>query len=78
MLIPLLKRLAALAKFKGVKTVVGTQARASPLVLALRSIVLSGEIGDVISTAATDNFSGLPVSIANYLPTILLQPQFIH
>ncbi|KAG9232639.1 hypothetical protein BJ875DRAFT_466203 [Amylocarpus encephaloides] len=57
------KALAALANDKGVKTVVGAQSRASPYVKAIRDIVASGEIGDVVSTTASDPFAGLPIGV---------------
>ncbi|XTI83100.1 NAD(P)-binding protein [Cenococcum geophilum] len=44
------QELAALAKEKGVKTMVGVQGRASPVVVKLKELVNSGAIGEVVST----------------------------
>lgn len=51
--------LAALAKEKGVKTIVGLQSRASPLVLKLREIIKEGKIGKVVSSNVVGSFGGL-------------------
>jgi predicted dehydrogenase len=48
--------LAELAKSKGVKTMVGLQARASPLVIKLKEIIESGKIGNVLSSTVNANF----------------------
>lgn len=55
------KELADLAKAKGVKTMVGLQARASPLVTKIKEILDSGRIGKVMSTTIVGTFSGIPV-----------------
>ncbi len=54
------KELADLAKTKGVKTVVGLQARASPLVAKVQEVLDSGRIGKVMSTTVIGTFSGIP------------------
>ncbi|KAH8679906.1 hypothetical protein BGZ60DRAFT_428200 [Tricladium varicosporioides] len=54
------EELTKLAKEKGVKTIVGLQARASPLVRKLRQLIKNGEIGDILSTTVNGNFGGLP------------------
>ncbi|TVY34062.1 Galactose/lactose metabolism regulatory protein, partial [Lachnellula subtilissima] len=54
------EELTALAKEKGVKTIVGVQARASPLVIKLRSILKNNEIGTILSSTVNATFSGLP------------------
>jgi predicted dehydrogenase len=48
--------LAELAKSKGVKTMVGLQARASPLVIKLKEIIESGKIGKVLSSTVNASF----------------------
>lgn len=57
------KALTAKAKEKNVKTIVGTQARASPLIMKLREIIKNGDIGTVLSTVAQGNFSALPIDV---------------
>ena len=47
------EELTKLAEAKGVKTIVGLQARADPLVLKVRELLESGSIGKIISTIAT-------------------------
>ncbi|KAI7968334.1 hypothetical protein EIK77_010504 [Talaromyces pinophilus] len=54
------KELAALAKKNGVRTIVGLQARADPLVEKLKEILESGQIGPVASSSVLGPMSGLP------------------
>ena len=54
------EELTALAKEKGVKTVVGVQARADPLVVKIKELVDSGKIGKVISSTVVGAFAGHP------------------
>lgn len=54
------EELAELAKEKGVKTIVGVQALASPLVGRLRDILGNGELGTILSSTVNATFSGLP------------------
>ncbi|TVY49794.1 Galactose/lactose metabolism regulatory protein [Lachnellula occidentalis] len=54
------EELTALAKEKGVKTIVGVQARASPLVIKLRSLLKNNEIGTILSSTVNATFSNLP------------------
>ena len=55
------EELADLAKAKGVKTIMGLQARASPLVAKIKEVLDSGRIGKVMSTTVVAIFSGIPV-----------------
>lgn len=55
------KELADLAKTKGVKTVMGLQARASPLVAKVKEVLDSGRIGKVMSTTIIGVFAGIPI-----------------
>ncbi|KAK0442010.1 NAD-binding Rossmann fold oxidoreductase [Desarmillaria tabescens] len=52
------KLLADLAKEKGIRTIVGLQARQSPLFRKVKKLVEEGEIGDVLSTSVTSRVSG--------------------
>lgn len=54
------KELAALAKENGVRTIVGLQARADPLVEKLKEILESGQIGPITSSSVLGPMSGLP------------------
>lgn len=54
------EELAALAKENGVRTIVGLQARADPLVEKLKEILESGQIGPVKSSSVLGPMSGLP------------------
>ncbi|KAF2660362.1 NAD(P)-binding protein [Lophiostoma macrostomum CBS 122681] len=54
------EKLAALAKEKGVKTYVGLENRRSPPWTALRDIISSGKIGDVLSTSVTATLGPIP------------------
>jgi len=54
------EELTALAKAKNLKTIVGVQARASPLEAKLRSILASGSLGTILSSTVNATFSGLP------------------
>jgi predicted dehydrogenase len=54
------EELSQLADAKGVKTVVGLQARASPLVVKIREMVQDGKIGKVLSSTVRGSFAGLP------------------
>ena len=51
--------LTTLAHQSGVKTVVGTQARADPLVSKVKELAESGRIGKVISSTVVGQFGGL-------------------
>jgi predicted dehydrogenase len=57
------EELAALAKRNGVRTIVGLQARADPLVHKLKEILESGQIGDILSTSILGPMSGLPTDV---------------
>ncbi|KAF4635446.1 hypothetical protein G7Y89_g2656 [Cudoniella acicularis] len=58
------KELTALAASKGVKTSIGLQARASPLVKKLRSLIYDEKaIGEVLSTVVTATFSMMPTGL---------------
>ncbi|KAK0451261.1 NAD-binding Rossmann fold oxidoreductase [Desarmillaria tabescens] len=52
------KLLADLAKEKGIRTIVGLQARQSPLFRKVKTLVEEGEIGDILSTSMTSRISG--------------------
>jgi predicted dehydrogenase len=54
------KELSQLAEAKGVKTIVGLQARASPFTDKIRELIQSGKIGKVLSSTVTASFAGLP------------------
>jgi predicted dehydrogenase len=54
------EELAALAKEKGIRTVVGMQARADPLVVKVKELVETGKIGKVISSSVVGAFAGYP------------------
>lgn len=54
------KELAQLAKTHGSKTIIGLQARASPLVLKLKELISSGKIGKVLSSTVISSFGGVP------------------
>lgn len=54
------EELTKLAKDHGVRTIVGVQARADRLVLKLKDILASGEIGDVVSSSVTASTSSIP------------------
>jgi predicted dehydrogenase len=54
------EELTALAREKGVRTVVGVQARADPLVVKVKELVDSGKIGKVMSSTVLGAFVGLP------------------
>ncbi|KUJ24334.1 putative oxidoreductase [Mollisia scopiformis] len=56
------QELATLAATHGSKTVVGVQARASPLVLKIKELVTSGKIGKVLSSTVISSFGGLPAA----------------
>jgi predicted dehydrogenase len=55
------EELTKLAESKGVKTIVGLQARASPIVVKIRELIQSGKIGKVLSSTVVGSFVGLPV-----------------
>lgn len=57
------EELTKLAEEKGAKTIVGLQARASPLVVKIKDLVDSGKIGKVLSSVVVGSFSGLPSSV---------------
>jgi predicted dehydrogenase len=57
------EELAALAKENGVRTIVGLQARADPLVDKLKEILESGKIGDLTSSSVLGPMSGLPTDV---------------
>ncbi|KAK0463497.1 NAD-binding Rossmann fold oxidoreductase [Desarmillaria tabescens] len=52
------KLLADLAKEKGIRTIVGLQARQSALFRKVKKLVAAGEIGGVLSTSMTSRMSG--------------------
>lgn len=54
------EELAALAKENGVRTIVGLQARADPLVDKLKELLESGQIGEIMSSSVLGPMSGLP------------------
>ena len=56
------EELTKLAKEKGVKTIVGLQARASPIVVKIKEIVDSGKLGKFVSSTVVATFS-FPVDI---------------
>ena len=51
------QELRDLARAKGVRTIVGAQARASPLLEKIKELVDGGEIGNVISTTVVGTFA---------------------
>lgn len=53
--------LTELARSQGVKTVVGLQARANPLVLKVKQLLDSDRIGKVMSSTVVATFGGIPV-----------------
>ncbi|KAH8600019.1 hypothetical protein B0O99DRAFT_611578 [Bisporella sp. PMI_857] len=55
--------LAQLAETKGVRTIVGVQKRASPLVVKIKELVASGKLGKVLSTSVVGSLSGPPIGI---------------
>lgn len=57
------EELVALAKENGVRTIVGLQARADPLVDKLKETLISGQIGDIMSTSILGPMSGLPTDV---------------
>jgi predicted dehydrogenase len=57
------EELNQLAKAKGVKTVVGLQARASPVVTKMKDLIQNGTIGNVLSSIVVSSFSGLPTGM---------------
>ncbi|KAA8568281.1 hypothetical protein EYC84_007317 [Monilinia fructicola] len=66
------EELADLAKSQNVKGIVGTQARANPLVVKIKELIDSGTIGTVLSSTATGSFMSLmrpkvPDSIKYYV-----------
>jgi predicted dehydrogenase len=54
------EELTTLAKDKGVRNIVGVQARASPLITKLRSILKNNEIGTILSSTVNVTFKGFP------------------
>ncbi|CAG9978544.1 unnamed protein product [Clonostachys byssicola] len=52
--------LTTLAREKNIKTIVGVQARADPLILKVREIVQSGKLGKITSSNVLGSTSGLP------------------
>lgn len=54
------RELLSLAEAHGSKTIVGLQARASPLVRQLKSLISSNTIGKVLSSTVTGTFGGVP------------------
>ncbi|VUC25113.1 unnamed protein product [Clonostachys rosea] len=57
------EKLTALAREKDVKTIVGVQARADPLVLKVKEIIQSGKLGRITSSHTLGSTSGLPSHI---------------
>ena len=56
------QELMSLAREHGVRTVVGLQARADPLVVKIKELVESGKIGKVISSNVVGAFVGYPAA----------------
>lgn len=54
------EEMAGLAKEHGCKTIVGLQARASPLIIKIKDLISSGKIGKVLSSTVISSFGGLP------------------
>ncbi|TGJ85507.1 hypothetical protein E0Z10_g3277 [Xylaria hypoxylon] len=54
------EELTRLASVAGVRTSVGVQARADPLVVKVKEIIESGRIGKVVNSSAWVSLSGLP------------------
>jgi predicted dehydrogenase len=54
-----IEELTELAKKSGVDTVVGVQARAAPIVVKLKEILASGQIGTVLSSTVVISWSKL-------------------
>lgn len=57
------EELTQLAKDKGVKTIVGLQARASPVVAKIRDLVHSGKLGKILSSTVVGSFSAFPNTV---------------
>jgi predicted dehydrogenase len=57
------EELTALAKEKGVRTMVGLQARQSPSILKAKEIVASGKLGKILGTTMFGH-----VSLSQFLP----------
>jgi len=64
------EELAALARSRGIRTVVGLQARSAPAVRYLRDLVADGYVGDVLSTTIVASGEGwgpeVPTRAARY------------
>jgi predicted dehydrogenase len=58
-----IEELTQLARDKGVKTIVGLQARASPVVVKIKDIVQSGKLGKILSSTVVGSFSGVPNTV---------------
>lgn len=54
------RELANIAEAKGVRPVVGLQARASPVVGKLKELIQSRKIGKLLSSTVTSNFADIP------------------
>jgi predicted dehydrogenase len=57
------EELTQLARDKGVKTIVGLQARASPIVVKVRDLVQSGKLGKILSSTVVGSFSSFPNTV---------------
>ena len=57
------EELTMLAKREGVKTMVGLQGRANPMVVKVKEMVESGRIGVVTSTTVVGQFVGIPSDV---------------
>ncbi|KAK0442041.1 uncharacterized protein EV420DRAFT_1649846 [Desarmillaria tabescens] len=68
------KLLADLAKEKGIRTIVGLQARQSPLFRTVKRLVEAGEIGNVLSTSMTSRISG---PYAPWGPTVFKGHEYV-
>lgn len=55
--------LTKLAESKGVKTIVGVQARANPLVTKVKELVAGGKLGNVLSSSVVGALTGAPIGI---------------
>ena len=57
------EELTMLANREGVKTIVGLQARADPMVVKIKELVDSGRIGEVKSSTVVGQFGGIPSDV---------------
>jgi predicted dehydrogenase len=57
------EELSQIAKTKGVKTAVGLQAIADPVVAKLKELVQNEDIGKILSSTVECSFSGIPIGM---------------